>query len=329
MAKGGVEEDRRHANRAKRLVCGSPTFALWLALAAAAMVMPGVAWATTFEEDLEIHTTYTPTLKLDQWEPDCEVGPCPAIPPEQTWALSGSAGHFFVKDTDGEALPFRVQPGTPTGSLVVSRQGNVGIGTTSPASALEIHRFGAAEILYTDGGHASWGAGVPTGAGSFDIGVDGAPEPGMRLRRSGDLELTTGLLQMSSVDQVVMAVNGMVDPAEALTKVIDLPIREWRLSADPAGADHIGPLSEDLRSAFGVGSDSRSLTPSDEAGVALAAMQALSQIDKRLSSKVGQLEARAAAEESRIKAIEDLRLKVSQLAKRAARLNRRWKRGQR
>lgn len=60
----------------------------------------------------------------------------------QTWDLAGNETSFFIRDaTNGSTLPFRVFPGSSSGSLVV-RDSNVGIGTTSPNGAMHIRRTG-------------------------------------------------------------------------------------------------------------------------------------------------------------------------------------------
>jgi hypothetical protein len=57
----------------------------------------------------------------------------------QTWDIAGNEANFFVRDvTGGSRLPFRIRPGAPTSSIDISASGNVGIGTASPASVLNV-----------------------------------------------------------------------------------------------------------------------------------------------------------------------------------------------
>ncbi|HET7435151.1 MAG TPA: hypothetical protein VFN10_10625 [Thermoanaerobaculia bacterium] len=57
----------------------------------------------------------------------------------QTWDVAGNEANFFVRDlTGGSRLPFRIRPGAPTSSIDIAASGNVGIGTASPATKLDI-----------------------------------------------------------------------------------------------------------------------------------------------------------------------------------------------
>lgn len=57
----------------------------------------------------------------------------------QTWDIAGNEANFFVRDlTGGSRLPFRIRPGAPTSSLDINGTGNVGIGTASPATKLDV-----------------------------------------------------------------------------------------------------------------------------------------------------------------------------------------------
>src|SRR4029453_11932779 len=64
------------------------------------------------------------------------------------WDVFGDNGGFFVVDALHSTMPFWVQPDTPPNSLVISRTGNVGLGTDLPAAALHVKRTdGAAQFL--------------------------------------------------------------------------------------------------------------------------------------------------------------------------------------
>ena len=81
--------------------------------------------------DLHITTSDTPAHRLEQ----TSGGGFTA----QTWDIAGNEANFFVRDvTGGSRLPFRVRPGAPTSSIDISASGNVGIGTASPVSKLDV-----------------------------------------------------------------------------------------------------------------------------------------------------------------------------------------------
>jgi Chaperone of endosialidase len=60
-----------------------------------------------------------------------------------------------------------------------------------------------------------------------------------------------------------------------LQKVARMPITSWSYKAEQPGIRHLGPMAQDLYSAFGLGLDDKYITTIDEGGVALAAIQGL------------------------------------------------------
>lgn len=82
--------------------------------------------------DLHITTSDTPAHRLEQ----TNAGGFTA----QTWDIAGNEANFFVRDvTGGSRLPFRIRPGAPTSSIDISASGQVGIGTASPGSKVDIN----------------------------------------------------------------------------------------------------------------------------------------------------------------------------------------------
>ena len=77
-----------------------------------------------------------------------------------------------------------------------------------------------------------------------------------------------------------------VDAQQILSEVASLRIQTWSFTNETQ-VRHIGPVAQDFYAAFGVGADETSLAPLDEAGVALAAVQAL---NERLEARLGGLE---------------------------------------
>ena len=83
--------------------------------------------------EMHIKDSDTPTVRLEQ---DSSGGWT-----AQTWDVAGNESNFFIRDaTNGSKLPFRIQPSTPSSTLCLKSDGNVGIGTWSPAYSLEIER---------------------------------------------------------------------------------------------------------------------------------------------------------------------------------------------
>jgi len=88
--------------------------------------------------DLHINTTDTPAIRLEQ----NNSGGFTA----QTWDMAGNEANFFVRDvTSGSRLPFRIRPGAPTSSIDIAADGDVGLGTASPAFSANTAHFVAAD----------------------------------------------------------------------------------------------------------------------------------------------------------------------------------------
>jgi len=96
-----------------------------------------------------------------------------------------------------------------------------------------------------------------------------------------------------------------------LARLRALPIRSWSYKAEPSTVRHIGPTAQDFQAAFGLGSDSTTISGVDESGVALASVQAL---DARAAAQATEiatlreqnrrLQAASVADSARIAALE-------------------------
>ncbi len=249
---------------------------------------------------VEVHTlsNNTPTLRLEQ---DASGGYTP-----QAWDLGGNEANFFLRDrTGGSRLPLRVAAGAPSSSLDVSTTGDVGMGTNSPAAFLHIARAsgsgsnplaGAGIRIDTTPTSAQTSFGVVVtnngpvanvfqdsdagetwrqtyGAGAYVVAEAGAAGAALTLSASGNLTIG-GVLSEGSSRRTKHRIRAVTEE-EVLARVIGLQINRWGYKADTSGADHMGPMAEDFREAFGLGADGQHLAALDAAGVALASVQAL------------------------------------------------------
>lgn len=81
--------------------------------------------------DVHSNTGNTPAIRLEQNSGSGFTA--------QTWDIAGNEANFFVRDvTGGSRLPFRIRPGAPTSSIDINASGQVGIGTASPSTKLEV-----------------------------------------------------------------------------------------------------------------------------------------------------------------------------------------------
>jgi hypothetical protein len=83
-----------------------------------------------------------------------------------------------------------------------------------------------------------------------------------------------------------------IDAGAILDRVLALPLSRWQYRNGGAEGQHLGPVAEDFRAAFGLGAaDGHSISTVDASGVALAAIQGLNQ---RLEAENEALKARLA-----------------------------------
>jgi hypothetical protein len=73
-----------------------------------------------------------------------------------------------------------------------------------------------------------------------------------------------------------------------LRAIARLPIYTWNYLTSPTTEKHLGPTAEDFHQVFALGNNPKAIAPGDLAGVALGAIQALSQA---LSDKDRELDA--------------------------------------
>jgi hypothetical protein len=248
--------------------------------------------------DLHVSTSNTPALRLEQ----TSAGGFTA----QTWDVAGNEANFFVRDlTSGSRLPFRIRPGAPTSSIDISASGNVGIGTASPSRALhvidtgasdntvlEIQNDAAARIRITNSANAeTWNLGhqSPSGSG-FVLSDVGDAVSEMLLDVAGNMTIAGTLTQGSS--RAIKHGFATIDPANALAGVQKLPILTWVYNDDATQSLHVGPMAEEFHAAFGFGADDKHIAPSDQAGLALAAIKGLAQVVEQKDQKIQELEAR-------------------------------------
>lgn len=244
--------------------------------------------------DLHMTTSDTPAWRLEQ----TSAGGFTA----QTWDVAGNEANFFVRDvTGGSRLPFRIRPGAPTSSIDIGATGNVGIGTASPSQPLHLRRAdGSAQLLveeassttaartvasFVNNGDVKLSFGstaaplttweTTAGQSGYRVSVAGAATPQMALAANGSLNITGVLTQGSSITlkENIVPVSG-----ETLLRAIaKLPIYTWNYLTSPATEKHLGPTAEDFHQVFALGNNPKAIAPGDLAGVALGAIQALSQ----------------------------------------------------
>ena len=126
-------EDSSAGREVFSVEAGAPSNALWVD-------STGNVGFGTSTPALQLHVKdgNTPALRLEQ---DNSSGFT-----AQTYDIAANEANFFIRDvTTGSKLPFRLRPGAPTSSIDVASNGDVGLGTSSPAVPLHVLRSTGAD----------------------------------------------------------------------------------------------------------------------------------------------------------------------------------------
>ena len=248
--------------------------------------------------------------------------------PATDWQLtandsaSGGLNRFSIEDTTASTIPFTVVGSAPSNALYLASSGKIGLRTSTPALDLQISTADSPGIRLEQTNAAGFAAqtwdlagneanffirdvtggsrlpfrirpGAPTSsidiAPSGNVGI-GTASPSAKLEVNGDAYIAGTLTQLSSrtskTNLVAVTADGVLD------QLARLPIWTWNYLRSSSGDRHIGPVAEDFYATFGFGTSARHLAPSDVAGVALAATQALQREVAVRDARIEALEAR-------------------------------------
>ncbi len=242
--------------------------------------------------------------------------------------VANSANNNWTIDTDAYGVNgilgiIRYESGSAVEakSFFFNPSGNVGIGLRNPGTKLDvvgqIRSSVSAGGAYVEMHHASGNGYVNAGTGDLlfndattgnvllgtgggNVGVNHG-SPSAKLQVGGECKAT---VFTPTSDRNAKQDFTPVNAREVLEKVVALPITEWTYK-DIAGARHMGPVAQDFRSAFGLGSDDKGISTVDADGVALASIQALNQKLNEKDAEVQELK----------QSVEELRELVRSLAK--------------
>lgn len=189
--------------------------------------------------------------------------------------------------------------------------------TIDNRNMLKLSNNGGVDFILenTDAGTA-WRTSITSG-GSYAISLEGTGGSELKVKASGGLEagpagfkaldvrpngnvFIAGTLTESS-DKAAKENYQPVNLDEILAKVDALPITTWNYTHDPTSVRHIGPVAQDFHQSFGLGSDDKTVSPSDKIGVSLAAIKALNrklgEKDLQIASLKAEFQAELSARE--------------------------------
>jgi hypothetical protein len=104
--------------------------------------------------------------------------------------------------------------------------------------------------------------------------------------------IDAGVFSFGPSDRALKEDWAAVDQAAVLEGLASLDVTSWRYRFEPEGVRHIGPVAQDFKQAFGVGSSDRVINVVDGLGVAYAAIQALTQTVRQQAGEIAELRRR-------------------------------------
>jgi hypothetical protein len=111
--------------------------------------------------------------------------------------------------------------------------------------------------------------------------------------RTAGVTLAPGASAWGSVSDVNMKENFRdLDGHDVLSKIANIPIREWNYKTQDAAIRHVGPTAQDFHAAFGLGEDPLRISTIDADGIALAGVKALALENRALKIELASLRER-------------------------------------
>ena len=223
-------------------------------------------------------------------------------------------------------------------SLYIDATGNVGVGTNTPTSSLEVSRTdGTAKVAVvaasatnlarplfqlTNNGSTKFGvANSSTGFewsfnhgnnGTFKISRQDTAAAEVVVFPGGNLTIGGTLTQGSDVNSKTDI--AALDNQQILDKVAALPVSSWSYKAQP-GVKHVGPMAQDFYAAFGLGHTDKGISTIDTSGIALAAIKALNEKLEAKEARIAELEQKLAETQlvqQRLQALEAVTVELMQ-----------------
>lgn len=211
-----------------------------------------------------------------------------------TWAPSAQAqtGTLFVENdhvgigTATPTVPLEIQGSAGDAKILVQETN----GTRAVRTMFELVNNGS--VLFRMRSTETNGSNWAFSLGSSGFGISNAFTSGidMLVRNTGDLIIQGTLTEGSSRE--IKGNFAPVSKKEVLEKLTLLPISYWSYERTPKDQRHLGPVAEDFYAAFELGLDEKHISPKDLAGVALVAIQALSEKNGTLQEENLELEER-------------------------------------
>jgi hypothetical protein len=97
-----------------------------------------------------------------------------------------------------------------------------------------------------------------------------------------------------------------------VAKVVAMPVHHWQPKDGPnREIEHLGPMAQDFKAAFGLGDSDKAIGFQDADGVALAAIRALHRMVQQKDAQIQALQQRVETMQERMALLESLQARVA------------------
>lgn len=240
----------------------------------------------------------------------------PALRAERT-ATIGSTPTIYALNPSGSAFAFGVHSamtatsggGSSTALRGESRSttgSGIGVWGSHDGTGFGVYGtaapggYGVRGSANSDGNGNGW-AGYFTGQVyvSSELGI-GVLNPVFPIQHSSGARLTGAGVWSNASDRNLKDNITPVDPSDVLARVVSMPVAAWNYKVEGKDVQHIGPMAQDFKSAFGLGDSDKVIATVDADGVALAAIQGLNKKLEAKDAELAALRARLAALEEKL-----------------------------
>ena len=212
---------------------------------------------------------------------------------------------------------------TGTNQFLIRAGGGVGINTSNPVVSLTVEGKGiynalgaAAIVLRNTTANKSWEWHV-IDDGNMQLADYSAGATRLTILTNGNITVGGNISANSFItasDRNAKENFSPVNAQDVLAKVAALPISQWNFKSESA-VQHVGPMAQDFRAAFGLGPDEKHIATVDADGVALAAIQGLNEKVESGKRKAETQIEKLATENAELKTqLNELKVLVRQLA---------------
>ncbi|PWB76084.1 hypothetical protein C3F09_01185 [candidate division GN15 bacterium] len=173
-------------------------------------------------------------------------------------------------------------------STIPGGRSNRATGSLSLASGYRAQADHAGAFVWSDSTEADFSS---SAINQFNVRSTGGVRIYTNSALTAGVTLAAGASAWQSVSDSTLKQNiRVVDGRDILSRLMQLPIKQWSYKAQSPDIEHIGPMAQDFYAIFKLGDDDKTISTIDPAGIALAAIQELYRTQQSLQQKTAEID---------------------------------------